>query len=700
MYNAAGAPTNAPSYGRGIAGGQHLDSPDLTHRFLAAAGLTGAPAGDNLEPEAVPRASHQHRQHTISSDFDSGGACLRKGNVDTHTGRPAQTSGPEQGWLTHPVEGQLDGRHAGDAREDWGVTSSCVGAGELVPSITCLAHEKMSRKIHGARLTLPPTQRSSIPASSELQRSAAEAIDHQLITTKSPSIMGPRKNPPAGLKEAARYQPDLTTRRVPRPNMRYAGSPPPSLPSVSINDSDVGVAGSIRAQGKTGKDIRNEIAPKYRWYQTGDNRLYSYSDNDSEVVLTHPSYFRPFILAWMTGVAPSVTASFACEGGLEHWKSDVDTNTGLLLPPVGYPDTMVDQSRITDAELDWRRQNWTSSLLMRRHMDMRRRQMDTGRDPQSDAQFRPRILQRDEPQQDPFLAEPAWFVEVIEPKYEKPEFHPYVPRIPCFLRPAEKKYDMEAVCHIYNQEMQSGLQTVDSQPLTAEDFEKILSTAQKLGMPFIVAVRGSARDLGLTKGNLVYSPYRQVPTDESDPHSRKRGEILGFAFMSVWEPGLAGGGTGTSRATAKANVFVHRDHRRKKIGFSLLDMLLTTASDRFSSQSGYNFVDPDNSPVYKPPRHHERKYFRIYLAYLVRHKHRLAEEGEGNKKLEEEQKGDDADLAWVRKLLEEGFNFTEKVRFEAVHCTPKGREGQPVGWLDAVVFEHTCQFDPKFIGDC
>jgi GNAT superfamily N-acetyltransferase len=216
-------------------------------------------------------------------------------------------------------------------------------------------------------------------------------------------------------------------------------------------------------------------------------------------------------------------------------------------------------------------------------------------------------------------------------------------------------------------------------------------------MPFIVAVRGSARKLGLTKGNLSYSTYRQRPTDESDPRGQRRGEILGFAFLSVWEPGLGSGigsGLGTSRATAKINVYVHPDYRKKKVGFSLLDMLLTTVSDRYSSQSGYDFVDPDNSPVYKGPGSHERQYYRLYFHYLVKHK-QLAE---GNKKLEQEQKTYDDDLVWIRKMLDEQLGFTELVRFEAVHRSAKCRDG-PVYWLDQVVFEHACHFAPGLVKD-
>ncbi len=121
-------------------------------------------------------------------------------------------------------------------------------------------------------------------------------------------------------------------------------------------------------------------------------------------------------------------------------------------------------------------------------------------------------------------------------------------------------------------------------------------------------------------------------------------------------------------------------------------MLLTTVSDRFSSQTGYDFVDPDNSMVFKKSPARQRQYFHIYLSFRVKTKQRA----NGNKKLEEEQKKFDDDLVWVKKLVEDQLNFTEMVRLEAVHRSPKSAEG-PAYWMDELIFEHTCHFDPLAI---
>jgi GNAT superfamily N-acetyltransferase len=434
-------------------------------------------------------------------------------------------------------------------------------------------------------------------------------------------------------------------------------------------------------------DIRSSIGLVPNLHSSGNSwTRYNWANptgKDYDEVLITPSYLGSFIGAWMKGIPDNVRTSFD-QGAEEHWKCDINTATGHFLPPIASPDSMVNHSRI-DPALESRRLNWCSELFIQRRNPNPQSRHNNSRPPKNDRRNNPCNRVR---YKGPVIltarSVKLEICEVPEKKIKTPEYQRFVPRIPCFLRPAEK-FDMEAVRCIYNWEVEHGMQALDFQPLSVDEFEKILGTAQQLGMPFIVAVRGSARDLGLTKGNLAYSPFRQMPFQDKD----KRGEILGFGFLSVWQPGLAGSGIGSSRASAKMNVFVHHEYRRKKIGFSLLDMLLTAASDRFSSQSGYDFVDPDDSPVFKNSRDRERQYFRVYSSFRVKHQLRAG----GNKKLEEEQKGYDNDLVWAKVLHEDMLNFTEIVRLEAVHRSPQGREG-PVCWMDEVLFEHTCFFDP------
>ncbi len=518
---------------------------------------------------------------------------------------------------------------------------------------------------------------------------------------------GRQQGPPAGLLQIDQLSPDLTAHRMPRPDRNYAGSTY-SLPSLGsgINVSITGMGGRSTAD-QSSVDIRNTIGLHPNIHQAGDSwTTYNWADpwgRDNNETLCSRNYLAAFITAWMKQITDTPQTSFD-QGVPDHWRCDIDTLTGRLLQPICQPESMTDHSRI-DQQLEWRRQNWTSALLMRRNMGPRGhgpghkgRLNPRGRGPYgavSNFQEWPEMHHSSANFEGPAALDERMIVEVHEPVIERPEYQHFVPRIPCYLRPAAK-HDMEGICRIYNLEMERGLQALDTEPLTVEDFNNILTTAQQLGMPFVVAVSGSARELGLTKGNLAFSAFRQMPSHGPDSF----GEILGFGFLSVWQPGLAGTGggpqkgaaNGTSRATARMNVFVHPDYRRRKIGFSLLDMLLTTVSDRFSSESGYDFIDATNSPVYKNSRDHKRQHFRLYISYLVKSKLRT----DGNAELEKEQEAYDNDLVWIKKLLEDRLNFTELVRFENVHRTAKGRV-EPVRWLDEVVFEHSCLFDPLIV---
>ncbi|KAK4135499.1 hypothetical protein BT67DRAFT_433571 [Trichocladium antarcticum] len=534
----------------------------------------------------------------------------------------------------------------------------------------------------GATITTPEAQEHKLGAAQA--DITGDEVRNSEIGRQGQRVSGPTNQ----------YSPDLTGYPMPFPNKSYHGSWPSTPSSIStINISETGLG-----EANSKPDIRNTIAMQNdinksgnTWFMQDWNHV---KGADKDEALRCEKYIDTFIGHWANAIPGNVEASFSQESGTDHWKCDFNTNTGSLLPPVNYPDTLVDLSRV-DRSIEWQRLNWTATLLMERTKSRHNPGSD---DPPPDCRkdvgnVAEKYAQR---QNELEIVDPRLVKKICDERYQKPEFNEFVPRIPCFLRPAEK-YDMEAVQRIYNWEVEHGLQALDSHPVPVESFEGILSTAQKLEMPFIVAVRGSARKLGLTKGNLLYSPYRQRPTDELDPQGRRRCEILGFAFLSVWEPGVGGGlgsGLGTSRATAKINVCVHPDYRRKKIGFSLVDMLLTTVSDRYSSQSGFDFVDPDNSPVYKSPASHSRQYFRLYFHHLVKHQHVV----ENNKKLEQEQKEYDNDLVWVRKMFDEQLGFTELVRFEAAHRSAKGRDG-PVYWLDQVVFEHACYFAPSFIKD-
>ncbi|KAK4179033.1 hypothetical protein QBC36DRAFT_181122, partial [Triangularia setosa] len=482
-----------------------------------------------------------------------------------------------------------------------------------------------------------------------------------------------------------------------------------SLPDTvsTIDISDTGVRELAGA-----RDVRNCIALERdiymdksgKFYQTNWAKHFRDRANDDEYFETQ-CYLEPFITAWVNGIPEDVKPRFLHDDVPQHWKSDVDTNTGLLVEAVNFPDTIIANNSALTGEEDWRRRNWSSNLLIhRRFTDLYK--------------YRKRKGLNDEERQ--LAYKPGKIEKYVKPKPQPVEeeepiilHDPGVPKIPAFLRPAEM-VDMRAVSRIYEAEMESGFQVVDSEPPAPEDWERVLQTTRELSMPFIVAVYGSARRCGLKEGNLQWSDEPQAPYNKYEAASQglAKGQILGFAYASVWQPGIAGSGQGTSRYTARLHVWVDPKHRRNKLGLCLIDKLLACMSPTHNARSGIDFIDIHNNPVYhklkddevkstpeeerkkqEALRNRSRKYYNIQISYMFKHRPRWQlTKPEQYPDLKEHVK----DLVWVQNLLEEKLPFLKLVTFEAVHrsSNPKkpkeeGRE-KKLFWLDEFVWEYNC----------
>lgn len=444
----------------------------------------------------------------------------------------------------------------------------------------------------------------------------------------------------------------------------------PSLPSVSeMNVSEDGIEGAL---GGAEKDIRNGIAPKHNFQDYGKSWVKSNWDNegDNDEVLISPDFLQSFILFWVQEVPNNIRAEFLEQDISGHWDCDVDTNTGLLMEPVKMPGTMVDPSQVEE-KTAWRQQNWTSSLLMRREINLAKH--DNKHNP-------PRGWTET-------IIKPATPSNVIEEssnsKLYEPERSPHAPRVPCHMRPARKE-DLEGVREIYNMEVVSGIQAVDTEPVSLDAFEKIFETTQELKMPFIVVISGPFQNKAAD-----YVPGAQYPQSQNNP---PLGQVLAFGYLTIWEPGLAGDMKSASRMTARVHVHVHPKAQGKKLGHACLDKIISTVSYRHASKlaSGCEFVNPTNDPIYKFPRHHDRKYYSIYLYHYVRTKtpaNANPANGTDDKDGEESLK--------ARELYFNDCRFERLARFVACHRTNPNRSPGPF-WLDAVVFQHICQTDLNF----
>jgi len=511
--------------------------------------------------------------------------------------------------------------------------------------------------------------------------------------------------------------------RVPRRNINYPGSDRSNLPDVSIHGSQRG--GTPDPDDLPGPDVRNEIAPKHTIDSYVDEygiehwnlACWDYCAREVwEMEKPHNKrlYLHGFVNSWMENVPDLPVVSLGQDAPRDHYMCAIDPQTGTFLPPIEHPVTISRHHELDqkDTELCWRHLYMTSELVIYREMKLRKRREIRTQGRQANNYYKGRRgfdakpitgvnLPRDyDPDNETHVSLPFRPVEqkadeqqVVEPEPEKVEYKTYQPKVPCFLRPA-KLGDMQAICDIYNWEVEHGIQAFDTQPVSVKVFENIFSTSRENELPFIVAVHGSARDNRYRKGNVDLSTW---PQPASTPESKKLdGKVLGFAYLSVLEPGLGGSMSGSGCAATRAYVFVHPDFRRKKIGFSLVDRLLICVSLTHIPQKAHDFIDLQNSRCYRGACQQHglpRQIYKIQLHYHVRHKHITV----GDEELEKKQASYDDELVSIRKVLDEKLFFDEAFRFEAVHCLPGRGEGGKTMWVDSVVFEHPCVRDPRIL---
>lgn len=443
---------------------------------------------------------------------------------------------------------------------------------------------------------------------------------------------------------------------LPVRRLDWSGSQRSSLALSDFDFSD-GPEQTKEFSQKMSQDIRNEIGvevPMYRYNNELGNptiRFGHFFDGQNyDLGLQTEDYNKNLVESWIRNVTADAKASLNSKR--DHFNCDINPETGCFLAPVAYPETRMSEAE--DPELRWRQKNWSSELLRKRKLATKRGgKYYRGEVPPSSRQ--PPNVQIS--------------VNIADL---------FVPQIPMHLRPATAS-DMEAVASLYNSE---DVQKFDSVPLGPANFEKILTDTHGHELPFIVAVSGSARVDTLKDGIRFES---NQPQQKVLPSNLQEGLVLGFAYLSVWKPGLAGSKTGTSRATAEAHVYVHTSWRRKKIGSALLDRLLASVSLNAKSKKMCDFWDPSRNPAYAAPCQHDRYTFKIYMQYLVKTRFDI-NNGFNNMESQENQIDD---IAWLNDLLETKFGFKKKVRFEAAYRSPKV-EGQVSYWLDSVVFEHTC----------
>ncbi len=250
--------------------------------------------------------------------------------------------------------------------------------------------------------------------------------------------------------------------------------------------------------------------------------------------------------------------------------------------------------------------------------------------------------------------------------------NPFAPKEPCHLRPAEAD-DLDQIRDIYNGEIDAGNQALDTQPLTVDDFTNIFHEAWRYNMPFIVAIAGPP------------PRRRHNPSDI-------REKVIGFAYLTAWNRGLAGSPASIGRPTARLHLYVRMAHRRRQIGSCLMDKIMSMVSDNFTPQFEYQYIQGNAENLnnrcgvtgnFRIPI--QTVYLTFFLKCLSDHDStpnnsvQYFEEPEGNE-----------DLEWLIPLLSTNWGFRICTEFRRLGYTGERIRRKPA-WMDMIVFEHACE---------
>jgi len=475
----------------------------------------------------------------------------------------------------------------------------------------------------------------------------------------------------------------FTRHRGPGKRRDSKTSAAPSLPIMSDGWADADNDDRAMETGVK-HDIRNTVGININYDTTGASwHRFSWSADKCDYDdFTGKRFLQPFIHSWRDSCLSGVTVDLLADDAIEHWNSDIDPTTGQILPPVDYPDTFPTVNN-QNSGLNWRQITWTTTLLMRRRLDIKTAADHGGAIRPGPAVKKGHDWAEFPPDMDDPEFQKARAADLEKMLAERKPYNQYSTCLPCYLRSAEVS-DMEQVVAIYNQEVWEGLQAPDSELLSVVEFVGIYNETQKHGLPFFVAVYGDVKKLGAPVQEIRGIRGGAHPGAEASPDPGLVGRVLGFGYLSVWHPGLAGSGLGSSRTSGRVNLYVDRDFRRKRVGFSLMDRLVSHVSTRFESREGYHSLNPSGL-VCGNSGEPSRQLWRLYLSFNIKTKQWAG----NNPQLAAEQKHYEDEYNVHHKTLDEVFNFDVQCRLQECCRTPETRPG-PRFWLDSVLYSHVC----------
>ncbi|KAI0448037.1 hypothetical protein F4803DRAFT_496257 [Xylaria telfairii] len=374
--------------------------------------------------------------------------------------------------------------------------------------------------------------------------------------------------------------------------------------------------------------VKQDMADRGR-DQTSQNEK-DFSDNMSYTTGVEeaiPQYVTKFIETWIMG-AHVIEANFLSQKIDHHEDCDVDPFEGSLLSPVDYPATR-------PHELMSRNQiEMTAASSVKQFLAETARRRKAHRKTEKKARATKDIEPELKPQAEPVMAETS---------------NPNGIQTPYHLRPATES-DIEAITSIYNREVLEDHRVMDLKPIKPDDFHRIYNQCLTEEMPFVVAVEG---------WHGVMNASRQ--------------EIIGFSLVTAVNLGISGSYETLSSRGGKLLVIVKPEYRRKRVGTSLIDIIMANCTGWYLPKGGYQFVNFTNHWLSDRFGHNPRKWWYLEMDVMI-----LSGDNE-----EKTREGDE--FKWIWNFLEAKFVMILKHYDEKCFYEPRR-----MNWLDKLTFRCRC----------
>ncbi|PTB46193.1 uncharacterized protein TrAFT101_004336 [Trichoderma asperellum] len=350
-------------------------------------------------------------------------------------------------------------------------------------------------------------------------------------------------------------------------------------------------------------------------------------------------------MGWLLQISnpPAAVDWLASTTTVDHYKKDIDPNTGEFLPEMVHPDTfktLSDGPSRDHRDIAWRQANMTAELQINREIRSREALATKLR-----SQIKPEV-------EDVPVEPTAW------------------PDAECIVRPV-KSEDFETIATIMNLERKakSNPQVFEWKEIVAADIQEIYKCCQVNLRPFVVATAAEDPLLdrskwpeNATKAYQSYLAFRSTQAEVSQV-------IFGFAFVTEARIGILGTACPGSRHAGQIKVIVHPDHRGKLYGSALLDRVLLCTAPFHRSMVDYEWRCQIPARIYENLSYqNHRKYAWIYIETFCA------------------DRGDPA-MQLVTKFL-------QKFEFKEVGCLPsaiKTNRYIESQWLDLVLWARETQ---------